>query len=207
MYFLQIVDDRKTKNVIREKCMESVKRFVNKKDKYEVKEVRYNSDAAAMVNEMDKIRFAYAREHDDLLYVDSDCFLVSLPTEEQMKKNEIIMGEAMTGQESIVDTFLFYVNGQSGFFLNNYEALIKPHQSVNISPEQLQLFKNRSIPFDQMAYSYHSLMSIESTVNNQLKVILDRLTEAEKEIAAYRNSIQSMVSTAELYNKLREKQR
>lgn len=206
MYFLQIVDDRKTKNAIREKCMESVKRFVDKKDKYEVKEVRYNSDAAAMVNEMDKIRFAYAKEHDDLLYVDSDCFLVSLPTEEQIKKNEIIMGEIITDQgDPIVDTFLFYVNGQSRFFLNNYDALIKPHQSISISPEKLQLFKNRSTPFDQMAYSYHSLTSIESTVNQQFKAVLDRLTEAEKEIAAYRNYIQSMVSTAELYNKLRGK--
>ena len=206
MYFLQIVDGRKTKNAIREKCMESVKRFVDKKDKYEVKEVRYNSDAAAMVNEMDKIRFAYAKEHDDLLYVDSDCFLASLPTEEQIKKNEIIMGEIITDQgDPIVDTFLFYVNGQSRFFLNNYDALIKPHQSISISPEKLQLFKNRSTPFDQMAYSYHSLTSIESTVNQQFKAVLDRLTEAEKEIAAYRNYIQSMVSTAELYNKLRGK--
>lgn len=206
MHFLQIVDDRNTKNVVREKCIESVKRFITKKDKHIIKEIKYNQDIVYMINESDKIRFTFAKEHDDLFYIDTDCFLSALPAEEQINKKKILMGETITDQGNVFDIFLFYVNGNKEFFLKNYEALTKKHNSFSVSPEQLQLLSNNSLPYDSLSYCHYSLTSLEININKQFQMIQNRLIDAEKEINAYRNSIQSMVSTVELYNRLRQDQ-
>lgn len=206
MHILQIVDDRKNRNVLREKCIESVKRFVTEKDNYIVKEIKYTQDISLMIHTTDKIRFAFAKEHNDLLYVDTDCFLSALPTEEQMKKQKIVIGETMTENGPMKDIFLFYVNGQKEFFLKNYEALTEKRSSFSLSQQQLHLFSGKIIPYDSLSYCHYSLTSLEININQQFNIITNRLVEAEKEINAYRNAIQGMVQTVELYNKLREKQ-
>lgn len=205
MHILQIIDDRKTKNLVREKCIESVKRFITDKDSYILKEIQYNADVSIMINEADKYRFAFAKEHSDLLYVDTDCFLSALPTENELKSKKIIMGETITTDGPKPDIFLFYVNGQKDFFLRNYERLIAKHGGYSISPEQLQLFSNYT-PYDPLSYSHHSLTSLEVNINRHYNLLSSRLIESEKEINSYRNAIQGMVQTVELYNKLRDKQ-
>lgn len=205
MHILQIIDDRKIQNVVREKCIASVKRFVTEKDTYILKEIKYNTNISEMINEADKYRFAFAKEHSDLLYVDTDCFLSALPTEIELKSKKIIMGETVTLDGPKPDIFLFYVNDQKDFFLRNYERLIAKHGGYSISSEQLQLFTNYT-PYDPLAYSHHSLTSLEVNINRHYNLLSSKLIESEKEINSYRNAIQGMVQTVELYNKLREKQ-
>lgn len=205
MYFLQIIDDRKTKNVIREKCMESVKRFVTGNDGYLVKEIKYDPNPVSMLKEIDTIRFSYAKEHNDLFYVDTDCFLAALPSENQLKLKKIVVGGNVAEDGSIDTMCIFYVNGQKDFFLKNYDSLIKTYDSFGLSPEQRILLSGNTISYDNMSYCHFSFTSLEININKQFKIISDRLTDAEKEVNAYRNSIQSMISTVELYDKLRAK--
>jgi hypothetical protein len=206
MHILQIIDNRKTKNVIREKCIKSVKRFVTDKDTYILKEIEYNQDISSMIHTTDKIRFAFAKEHDDLLYIDTDCFLSALPAEIELKSKKIIMGETATLDGLKPDIFLFYVNNQKNFFLRNYEKLIEKHGEFSVSPKQLQLFADYT-PYNPLSYSHHSLTSLEININKHYNSLSQRLVEAEKEINSYRNAIQGMVQTVELYNKLRDKTR
>lgn len=205
MVFLQIVDDRKIKNVTREKCMESVKRFVTEEDSYIVKEIRYNQDCPTMIIDADKIRFSYAQEYNDLFYVDTDCFLCALPSEENINSGKIIIGEVISDSGPVIDSFLFYVNGNKEFFLQNYKVLTEQRVLSCFSPKQLMVFDNMTVPYEPMSYSYYSLSDLEMKINQQFNILSNRLIEAEKEINSYRNAIQGMVSTTELYDKLRKK--
>lgn len=196
MNVLQIVDDRKTRNSLREKCMESVKRFVTENDTYTVKGVSYNTDINAMIDEMDKIRFSYAKGYDDLLYVDADCFLVSLPSEEQLKKEKIIIGQTETTNGPVFDPFLFYVNGKKDFFQANYEKLLRREYTA---------FQDNVIAYAQFSYYHLSLMNIEFSVNNQLRAYIERIESCEKEISSYRSGIQNLINTAQLFDDLKRK--
>lgn len=206
MHFLQIIDNQRTKNPLREKCIESVKRFVTEKDTYTIKEISYDPDFQKMIYETDQIRFSFAKEYNDLFYIDTDCFLCALPTEEEIEQNKIIMGETITADGPIMNTFLFYVNNQKEFFLENYEKLIEKRNRFSLSQKQYQLFLNKTIPFEPFSYYHFSLLNLEIEINRQYNVLSNRLIEYEKEINSYRNAIQGMVQTVELYNKLREKQ-
>jgi hypothetical protein len=203
MYFLQIVDNRNTKNVIREKCMSSVKRFVTDKDTYTVKEIPYSLNAAQMIHESDKIRFFYAKEHDDLLYVDTDCFLSALPTEKEMSKKKVITGETAGS----ADIFLFYVNGNRAFFRDNYETFTrKPDPGIfSVSREALSLLQKMSVPYDSLSYCHFSLTSLEASINKQLSVYTNHIKSLEKEINAYRGGIQNLDVIAQTFDELRTK--
>lgn len=203
MHILQIVDSRKAKNVLREKCMASVKRFVTDKDSYTVKEIPYNTNVVEMIHEADKIRFSYAKEYDDLLYVDTDCFLSALPSEEQISKKKVVIGET----NGNIDIFLFYVNGNRGFFQQKYDAFTrKPDPNTfSVSLETLALLKNICIPYDNLSYCHYSLTSLEVSINKQLNPILSRMKSQEKEINAYRSGIQNMNVIAQTFDELRTK--
>lgn len=197
MNILQIIDDRKTRNGLREKCMESVKRFVTEKDTYTVKEVPYNADITVMLKRIDEIRFSYAKAYDDLLYVDSDCFLASLPSEDQLKKKKIIMGQTEMTSGSGFDPFLFYVNRQKAFFDANYEKLLKREYT----------FQDNAIAYAPFSYCHLSLMNIEFSVNNQLRAYVERIQACEKEINTYRSGIQSLINSAQLFDDLKRKEK
>lgn len=197
MNILQIIDDRKTRNGLREKCMESVKRFVTEKDTYTVKEVPYNADITVMLKGIDEIRFSYAKAYDDLLYVDSDCFLVSLPSEDQLKKKKIIMGQTEMTSGSGFNPFLFYVNGQKDFFDANYEKLLKREYT----------FQDNAIAYAPFSYCHLSLMNIEFSVNNQLRAYVERIQACEKEINTYRSGIQNLINSAQLFDDLKRKEK
>jgi hypothetical protein len=203
MYVLQIVDSRKAKNVIREKCMASVKRFVTEKDTYTVKEIAYNPNVTEMVHESDYIRFTYAKEFDDLLYVDTDCFLSALPTEDQMSTNKVITGET----NGNADIFLFYVNGNKNFFRDKYEEFIRKPEagSFSVPLETLTSLKNISIPYDNLSYCHFSLTSLELSINKQLNVFTSQIKSQEKEINAYRSGIQNLNVIAQTFDELRIK--
>lgn len=203
MYFLQIIDDRKTKNVLREKCMASVKRFVAESDTYTVREISYNPDVTEMIHQADTIRFDYAKEHDDLLYVDSDCFLSALPTKKQMSEGKIITGET----NGNTDIFLFCVNGNKSFFHENYDILTQKPQPGNFSIplNALHLLKNKSIPYDNLSYCHYSLTSLEVSINKQLNAFSNHIKSQEKEINAYRSAMQNMNVIAQTFDELRTK--
>lgn len=203
MHVLQIVDSRKTKNVLREKCMASVKRFVTDKDEYIIKEILYKSDVSEMIHEADKIRFYFAKEYDDLLYVDTDCFLSALPTEKVLSMKKVITGET----NGNADIFLFYVNGNKAFFQEKYEVFTqKPEPgSFSVSAGALALLQNKSVPYDNLSYCHYSLTSLELSINKQLNTFVSRIKSQEKEINAYRSGIQNLNVIAQTFDELRGK--
>ena len=208
MHFLQIVDDRKGKNHIREKCIASVKNFVTESDTYTVKEIHY-ADTITMAAEIDKIRISFAREHDDLLYVDNDCFLSALPNEIQMQSEKIIIGGNDTSIDNFVpNTFLFYVNGNKDFFIENYDLLLQrtPDNLFNLSPKQIQLFRRLSIPYDPFSYCHFSLPEIEYSLSKQFNAFIEQIKMVEEEVDSYRSAIQNLNKTVQLFDQLRKKE-
>lgn len=187
--------------------MESVRRFVIDDDEYIVKEIPYNNNAFVMVAEMDKIRFAYAKEFDDLLYVDTDCFLADLPNETQLKTDEIIMGETITNTGRMKDVFLFYVNGRKDFFQTNYEKLLqRPSDYIfSLSPNQAQLFNGNSIVYEPLSYCHFPLPGIEYSVNQQFNILAEHIKAQEKEINAFRSAVQNINTIANTFDELRNK--
>lgn len=207
MYFLQIVDTRKQDRLIRGKCMESVKRFVTGSDTYTVKEVQYNNDPAAMIKEIDKIRFTFAKEYDDLLYVNPDCFLFALPTTEQLNEDKIIIAETIVDNKPSIDTFLFYVNGQKTFFAEHYEELIESHSPFSLSSKQIRILSDNCIQYEPFTYSYYSFMELETSINNQFTVFAKQIQGFQKEVNAYRVAMQNVVNTMQLYDDLHAKEK
>lgn len=204
MHFLQIVDNRRQQNVIREKCMASVKRFVSDSDTYTVKEIAYNSNVAEMIHEADKIRFTYAKGYDDLIYVDTDCFLSALPNETQVQKKMVVAGET----NGNADIFLFYVNGNSTFFKENYDVLTrvpKPN-AFSVSQEALALLKTICIPYDNLSYCHYSFTSLEVAINKEINAVLGRKNALEKELNAYRGGLQNLNVIAQTFDELRIKE-
>ncbi|MGD9211481.1 MAG: hypothetical protein PVI90_11920 [Desulfobacteraceae bacterium] len=203
MYVLQIVDNRNAKNVIREKCMASVKRFVTEKDTYTVKEIAYNPNVADLVHESDIIRFTYAKEYDDLLYVDTDCFLSALPTKEQMSTKKVIAGET----NGKADIFLFYVNGNKSFFREKFEDFTRKPEAGTFSVPlgALTSLQSNSVPYDNLSYCHFSLTSLELSINKQLNVLTNQIKSQEKEINAYRSGIQNLNVIAQTFDELRIK--
>lgn len=204
MLFLQIVDDRKTKNLMREKCMVSVKRLVTENDEYIVKEILYSNDFTAMFNEIDKIRFTFAKERDDLFYVDADCFIFALPTVDQLE-NKVVFGETISESGPIIDSFLFYVNGRKDIFQQKYETLIKKKDIPGLSPLQRESLAGAYVSYDPFSYCHLSLTSLEISLNKQFTFLTNKINGYEKEINAYRTELQNMNNTAQLFDELRQK--
>lgn len=204
MYFLQIVDSTNVKNAFRQKCIESVKRFVTNDDSYVLKEIKFNVDQSVMINEIDKIRFSYAREFDDLFYIDTDCFLSNRP--EISAKDKVIVGETVSEDGVAPDMFMFYVNGRKDFFAQNYNTLIEKRTVYNLLEHQIQLLSGETGSFDRLSYFHMSLSNIELSINQQLNIFSNKIIEQEKEINAYRNAIQGMKTTIDLFDDLRKRE-
>jgi hypothetical protein len=202
IHYFQIADDRTLENPLRSKCMRSVYNLVREGiDTYEVYRIPSSEEVAETVYRSDQIRFERAANDPCLCYVDTDCFMVRAP--ELTKENipYFPLYEFSHTPEPFPEPFLFYVNGNSRFFLDCLKNGLHNEKTYGFDLVMLRNMRDYGIiPSDSFVHCYISLSAIIE--RQKMASLVDTL---ELEVGAYREGIKQQAITMKLMDKIRGK--